>query len=165
MVHISVEDVEASTKECNRIQKKDMVMERSCTDFLCCILFGIFVAAMVFVTMFAVEKGDPNRILTPFDSDGNECGQPLQIATGGLGQRDFSPYKYKYFTSIMQVATGNKGSTYDAVCVSSCPKDIGSLSAMAMSAVSKVDCLVNSVVKECPNSFYNTTQLLGYCLP
>jgi len=147
------------------IKKKEMVMDRSCTDILCCFLFGIFLAAMVFVTLFAVETGDPNRILTPFDSDGNECGQPLQTATVGLGSRDFSEYRYKYFTSVMQAATGSKGGVYDAVCVKSCPKNVGSISQMNTGGVVKVDCLANSVIKACPDSFYNTTQLLGYCLP
>lgn len=51
-----------------------MKEERNCTDPCCCIVFIAFIVAMVALSVYAIANGDPERILTPFDSDGNACG-------------------------------------------------------------------------------------------
>ena len=58
----------------NSLSTKEMTYYRTCTDVLCC---GIFVIFLIFVTVicgYGFYQGDPVRILTPFDSDGNQCG-------------------------------------------------------------------------------------------
>lgn len=77
-----------------------MVYERSCTDILCCITFCLFFAAMGVISIYAIGTGDPWIILTPFDSDGNQCGMPDQQSTTGLGVRDFTDYKFKFYTDL-----------------------------------------------------------------
>lgn len=57
-----------------------MKEDRSCTDILCCLIFLVFIVAMVGCSGYAIHNGDPERILTPFDSDGNACGQPDQCS-------------------------------------------------------------------------------------
>ena len=47
---------------------------RKCTDILCCLSFFIFLMGMLAISIFALSKGDPTKILTKFDSDGNQCG-------------------------------------------------------------------------------------------
>lgn len=47
---------------------------RQCTDVLCCVLFGVTLLAMIAVSVFAIMNGDPMKLATPFDSDGNLCG-------------------------------------------------------------------------------------------
>jgi len=48
--------------------------ERGCTDILCCLIFIVFTVAILGVSFYALGSGDPSRIMTPFDSDGNACG-------------------------------------------------------------------------------------------
>lgn len=75
MVLARKQDIEEANKEENRLKSKEMKMDnRSCTDTLCCILFGAMLLAMIAVSAFAIMKGDPMKLATPFDSDGNLCG-------------------------------------------------------------------------------------------
>lgn len=71
---IRKKDLEEANKEENKLKQKEMITQRSCTDALCCSIFFVFILAMVGVSVFAFKQGEPMRILTPFDSDGNECG-------------------------------------------------------------------------------------------
>jgi len=36
---------------------------------------------MIAISIYAFIQGDPKKILTKFDSDGNRCGFPNQIAS------------------------------------------------------------------------------------
>lgn len=81
---------------------------------------------MLAISGYAIGTGDPWKILTPFDSDGNQCGMPNQKATPGLPERDFTEYKYKFYTDLdvalnqaAPLAGGNN--MYTAVCVKECP--------------------------------------------
>jgi len=80
-----------------------MVYDRSCTDIICCLIFLIFTVVLVGVSGYALANGDPTAILTPYDSDGNRCGFADQGASGNgtdLGVRDFTEYKYKFYTDL-----------------------------------------------------------------
>jgi len=62
--------------------------------------------------------GSPEKILTKYDSDGNQCGLPDQRRSFNNKSRDFSEYELKYFTNIFETATGMKvGVSHYAVCV------------------------------------------------
>jgi choline transporter-like protein 2/4/5 len=56
--------------------EKGLKWERGCTDILCCLIFIVFTVAIFGVSFYAFGSGDPSRIMTPFDSDGNACGKP-----------------------------------------------------------------------------------------
>jgi len=43
-------------------------------------VFVAFIAATIGVSFYAYRAGDPTRIMTPFDSDGNACGKPDQCS-------------------------------------------------------------------------------------
>lgn len=61
---------------------------------------------MIAITIYAFVKGDPIKILTKFDSDGNKCGLANQNAsylntTSFLQEsRDFSNYTFKYYPNL-----------------------------------------------------------------
>jgi len=50
--------------------------DRNCTDVGCCLIFSLFLVAMIGVCGYAIKVGDPRVLLSPFDSDGNRCGYP-----------------------------------------------------------------------------------------
>ena len=86
--------------------KTDVLMDRGCTDCICCIIYVVFLAAFIFVFAYGIAKGDPTRLATIFDSDGKQCGH----VEDGL---EAYPYGYLY-----QPLKGLK----KAVCVKECPK-------------------------------------------
>jgi len=65
---------------------------------------------MIAISIYAFVQGDPQKILTKFDSDGNRCGFPNQIASASLSiftqPRDFSNYTFKYFTKLDDIISG-----------------------------------------------------------
>lgn len=65
----------------------------------------IFIAGMIVISVFAFKRGDPIRIITPFDSVGNRCGVDGQgvepsYAKGGVNNTDYSEHRYKLFTDV-----------------------------------------------------------------
>ena len=128
-----------------------MKWERSCTDIICCIVFLVFLASMLGITGYAVANGDPMKIITPFDSVGNKCGAENQGIP--LNVTDFTNYKLKHFSSLFE-AIQNPLKIYESVCVEKCPL-----------AGETPNCKTNSDVSSCPQSYYNTSELYGYCLP
>lgn len=52
--------------------------DRSCTDVICLLFFFVVMNIMIAITLYAFAKGDPIKILTKYDSDGNRCGMPYQ---------------------------------------------------------------------------------------
>jgi hypothetical protein len=48
-----------------------MVMERRCTDILICILFFIFFCGLFATAAYGYAFGDPTKLITPYDTDGN----------------------------------------------------------------------------------------------
>lgn len=84
----------------------------------------------------------------------------------GLGVRDFTEYKYKYWPSLMQTLTNNdKGRTYDAVCVKKCPMDLPDITTEAYINQTVLECMVNNDAKSCMRPNYNSTVLLRFCVP
>jgi len=71
------DDIDNANKDENRLKEGDkgIKWERGCTDIICCFVFLVFLVAMVGASFLALTKGDPLRILTAFDSDGNACGK------------------------------------------------------------------------------------------
>jgi hypothetical protein len=171
----------------NKTKEAGMVMDRSCTDILCCLIFTAFFVGMLACSGLGYATGDPMKIFTPFDSDGNQCGlanQTLSNSTLNI-ERDFTEYKYKYFTGLLNgvkeaAADGadalDNPALFNAVCVKECPTDVpksqAGLAALGiknpldlLNDDNKMDCMVNDDVSECPIASYNTTMKFNYCLP
>jgi len=49
-----------------------VVMNRSCTDILCCIIFLVFIVGMFGAGIYGYTNGDPVALLTAWDSDGKQ---------------------------------------------------------------------------------------------
>ena len=49
-----------------------IIQKRGCTDCLFLILFLAFWAGMIIIAVMALKTGQPNRLASPFDTDGNE---------------------------------------------------------------------------------------------
>lgn len=135
-------DIEAAEKQKadDKSNFKTIAWERSCTDWLCCAIFLVFIASMVGITGYGLSKGDPYKIITPYDSVGNQCGMPgqnkfLKSATNKAAV-DLTNYPYRHFIDLSSFITSkgtNKASLYKSVCVKECPaKDV------------KADCIGNS---------------------
>mgnify|MGYP000869539554 FL=1 len=168
----------------NKTKEAGMVMDRSCTDILCCLIFTAFFVGMLACSGLGYTTGDPMKIFTPFDSDGNQCGlanQTLSNSTLNI-ERDFTEYKYKYFDGLLNgvkeaAADGadalDNPALFNAVCVKECPTDVpksqAGLAALGITNPldkgNQMDCLVNDDVSECPVASYNTTMKFNYCLP
>lgn len=81
-------DVEEANKKENQSDeslKKGMAMQRSTTDCFMCLAFLVFIAGMVGVASYGFANGDPEKIITPLDADGNQCGLD-----------DYADYPYLY---------------------------------------------------------------------
>lgn len=114
-----------------------------------------FLVAMLGVSGFAVSNGDPMNIIAPFDSVGNQCGRLLQgVDYTPVNETDFSEYKYKMFTRLIEGTSSNPTLLYNSVCVKECPMKGADF-----------DCKTNDDEKECPKSFYDTSLQYGYCIP
>ena len=151
--------------------KNGPVRDRSTTDFICCIIFLAFWAACVFVAIFALQNGDPVKLIQTFDINGKACGSLIDGTLNyPLG------YFYQPLNNLSYV-----------VCVSSCPNwNVGN------SVPTSVDCYgantsVTTNIKNCQNSnyfdfaslpnslainalqpflIYNTTSFLNkFCIP
>ena len=81
MVFARKSDIEDAKN--NKIEKAGMEYNRICTDILFCVIFVVFCVGMIGVSGYALSTGEPSKILTPFDSDGNMCGMAGQTASTG----------------------------------------------------------------------------------
>ena len=52
--------------------KSGAFADRSCTDLLWLVIYLVFQAAMCYIAYYACTKGDPNRVMHPYDPDRNE---------------------------------------------------------------------------------------------
>lgn len=81
---------------------------------------------MVGITGYGLSRGDPYKIITPFDSVGNQCGQPGQkmwLDANNKTTKDLTGYNYRHFTSVGEFLETKKPSAlYKSVCVKECPK-------------------------------------------
>jgi len=94
------------------------VMNRSCTDCICCLIFVAFVAGMTGTAAYGFSKGNPMLLLTAWDSDGNGCGYNETT-------KDF-PYLYwpapNYNINTSSTNPGDYMAVFKfSMCVKSCP--------------------------------------------
>lgn len=109
---------------------------RKCTDCFMCLVFAIFLICMFAVGIAGFSQGDPNILMYPHDSSGNQCGRP---------NRATHNYKYLYYPSADY-------NTDYKVCVKECPESSNSIS----------NCYINSWVLDCEFKIRyndNTTQV------
>lgn len=101
---------------------------RHCTDLFCFLVFTIFVVVYVGVAIVGYQNGNPDLILYPFDSSGNQCGLP---------ESAYENYKYLYYPNPMHDLSYT-------VCVDHCPKN-----------ATDVHCKPNTWVTDCSFTMRN----------
>jgi len=106
--------------------EKGPLGNRRCTDLLCLLVFLAATAGMGYIGLYAVENGDPDRIMTPYDAAGFFCGK----------SSGYENYPYLWFQNLesdMWIAY--------SVCVSTCPT----------AGVATSDCMLSpdSIVNSC----------------
>lgn len=143
------EDIE----EANRPENKNMtgginMDNRKCTDVIMCIVFVVFIGLLGYITNFSLAEGDPIKIITPFDSQGNKCG--FNNLTSGV---DMTEYRFKFLPNIMDKISLATDAKYEAVCVKECPKSGEAL------------LCPDAGILGCPTADYDSVKKLTYCLP
>jgi hypothetical protein len=94
------------------------VMNRSCTDPICCLIFVAFILGMTAAAAYGFSKGNPKLLMTPWDADGKGCGYSPET----------KDYPYLYFPAPnlkINTSSTNPGD-YMAIfkyssCVRECP--------------------------------------------
>ena len=110
------------------------IKHRSCTDILCALLFFAFVGSMIALGVFGYQNGDPDILIYPYDSEGNQCGRP---------DTKTADYPYLYYTDGIEFSdfkyTVNTEAKYK-VCVKQCLPNIENI---------EYNCYPNSFVWKC----------------
>ncbi|XP_055896841.1 choline transporter-like protein 2 isoform X1 [Biomphalaria glabrata] len=161
---------------------KGPIKKRSCTDVVCCILFVIFLAGMIAVSLVGYVRGDPVKLIYPTDSSGNICGVDT-----------YKEKKYLFMFDILKCAeTGlavvSLACPTTRICVKTCPSEYWSfIQTVALeTAVNKVLAserekmickynvdpqsaakTVQKYVKDgdCAAYYVKTTSVMNYCVP
>jgi hypothetical protein len=122
-------------------------MERKCTDVFICLIFFVFFCGMFATAAYGYAKGDPAKLIMPFDSDGNNCGG----SNGTL--KDFKYLFWpdlasKVVASAQNLSSVNISSSMlgNTVCVKSCPGNY-----------SISECYENSKYPSCPRAYMDHT--------
>lgn len=126
--------------------KDGIVMDRKCTDVFVCLVFVVFFMGMFATAAYGYAKGDPTKLLMPFDSDGNSCG----------GNGTTKEYKYLFWPDLADSVVGMASNVSsieitsdmlgNTVCVKSCPANF-TLS----------ECYPNSAYNTCPRSYIDNS--------
>ena len=147
------EDIEEANKAENKYTG-DLVLERSCSDPLCCLIFLAAIIAMIGCGAMGIQQGNPAKLITPYDDRGNMCGNSTKQRDGVDGS--FTDYKYKFFDGLISASTGDPRDIYNAVCVKKCPQQ-----------GEKSDCYITPGRSDCPYSVMDTNTNIAptYCLP
>ncbi|CDW74451.1 UNKNOWN [Stylonychia lemnae] len=141
-------DIQTANDEKNKTPpelQNGVVTDRQCTDVFMCIIFTVFFCGMFATAAYGYAKGDPVKLITPFDSDGNQCG---------LKGSAMADYKVLYWPNLNNLVLNPNGLD-QTVCVKYCP-DKGNLT----------QCVPNTQFSSCPEADYESKRYIGrYCLP
>lgn len=84
------------------------IKNRSCTDIICLLLFILFIAGFVIISIFAYMNGNPRLLLYPVDTEGNRCG--LAPADKSIGV-DFLKMPFLHFFDLSECVTAKLNNT------------------------------------------------------
>ncbi|XP_022170029.1 CTL-like protein 2 [Myzus persicae] len=162
--------------------RKKPLEKRSCTDCLCFLGFGVFIACWLGLASYAYQNSDQELFISPSDSNGQVCGR----------NKNVSDKPYLFFFDITECTSPMifvHGCQTPQVCVENCPNTEWSVKEVLDSKESQVDwpaiqktliCvspdlnkLVNSkeVLKNftstnlCAKYFTKSEILFNYCIP
>jgi hypothetical protein len=132
--------------------KNGPIAERSCTDLFMCVIFCAFLLLMVIISIIGFQKGDPYKIVTPYDAAGSICG----VSEG------YEDYKYLYWPRIGTGAQKVSKAAYtETICVKKCPSTSEDYAAL--------ECKTNEYVTSCTvaeeNQYRGAVLFRYYCVP
>jgi hypothetical protein len=146
-------DIDEANKEENKLKHHGIVMNRHSTDTLCCIVFIVFIVALIGISGYGLSKGDPAKLLTPYDSDGNQCGYNNKTLN------DLTDYPYKYIPELITGIDNITEALSSAVCVKECPTT-------SDQTFESNFCYPNSQFDDCTDlDSYQTMKIYSLCLP
>ncbi|EGR30686.1 solute carrier family 44 protein member 2, putative, partial [Ichthyophthirius multifiliis] len=119
------------------------ISQRSFKDITFIFIYILFWIGTIFIASFAIENGNINKIFSPFDPDGRQCG---------FGEAQ--DYPYMHFNNILKSSLG-----FDKyyACVKECIVD---------QSKQKVYCLRNKYIQDCNQiENYISNKFLSLCIP
>lgn len=101
--------------------QKGIVIERRCTDVFMCLVFSVFLCGMFATAAYGYAYGDPSKLITPFDTDGNYF-YSITVLLGNQcgGGNHTTNYPYLVWPDIEDIESDPLAYDY-TVCVKSCP--------------------------------------------
>ncbi|XP_073644407.1 choline transporter-like protein 5 isoform X3 [Tursiops truncatus] len=96
---------------------KGPVVNRSCTDVLCCMIFILFIIAYILLGLVAWVNGDPRRVAYPTDSQGHFCGQK-----GTPNENKPILFYFNLLSCTSPSVVVNLQCPTRQICVSKCPE-------------------------------------------
>jgi choline transporter-like protein 2/4/5 len=123
---------------------------RGCTDIIFCLIFIVFLCAMLAVAGFGWWSGEPSKIMYFYDDDSRQCGLGVM-----------ANYKYLYlYSSVTELKKLNTATwSSRAFCVKTCPWNYRDVVQCFPTSL-KTDCLVDF-----ENLFLSEPFLERICLP
>ena len=147
--------------------------DRKPRDIVCYILFIIFLILWIFTFAYALSKGDPKKLIVPFDEDRRGCGY----------DSDLKDYKYLYFYQLGKNSTEwqaitsspnyNRSSVLTAAfCVNQCPpssyldnsKTLADLG-IKCATKDKEGKTAEGLMCDTYKGYNSTTWLVSFCIP
>jgi choline transporter-like protein 2/4/5 len=126
--------------------------KHSCTDILCMLLFLVFIAGLILVSLVAYKYGNPSDLVLPHDSRGRVCGKSPGVET--------KPYLLFFdITKCLAPITPLTGCPTEQVCVSECP----SKTVVKLKDLDEKFC--DPFTRKCPTYLLESRPLFSRCVP
>lgn len=130
---------------------------RGCKDLVWLVVFTAYWVGMAYVGTFAVQQGDPRRLIEGLDDDNQLCGSPDSVGDHGDGlPHGLSTRPYVYFACLQY------GRRRPTVCVSQCPTLSGHYVRWYNGSIIHCE---SSSGRPIPATTYPTTGLGFSCVP
>ncbi|XP_015679604.1 choline transporter-like protein 4 [Protobothrops mucrosquamatus] len=105
------------------------IQNRSCTDIICCVIFGVFLAGYMVIGLLAWLYGDPRQVIYPRNSTGSYCG------IGGNRGKPYLLYfnlmKCVVETNPLAIAMKGLQCPTPQICVANCSREFWPVSPTA----------------------------------
>ena len=129
--------------------------DRSCTDFMCLLVFGAFFVAMLGITGYTISKGNVDKMVAPVDYNLNFCG---------FGDRADYQKLYFIYAGILEA----EDILEKGVCMTKCPEqgtevDVSTVHPDDKSVVETYNQYYSNYGT--PTGAYKSKSVIDYCLP
>lgn len=141
---------------------------RGCTDILCLLIWLAFLIAWIVIFIYGVSQGQPARLLTPFDENGNGCG----YSSGFENYPAIYFYWFAESESYSGAITDTSKIYTQTFCLSRCPDKVANGSTVKIKD-QNINCKTSKSAvmtaggKDCHDYLVinTTTWFGGFCVP